>query len=256
MMIKKGSSLYNQQRLYSDLAWIFPIISPPDDYLEESKLLSNYIQQFAKRPVNTLLNLGCGTGHHDFGLKQYFQITGIDLSETMLAMARKLNPEVNYQLGDFTKLDLNQRYDAITILDAVDYILSEQDLQHVIQTAYDLLNPGGVVLIFPDDVKDHFQNNHVFTETRERDDIQITYIENMVDLNPQDTQCEVTYIYLIRQAGQLEVEIDHHVCGLFSLSSWQQLFKTAGFELTQQTYTPHDAALDRRYLIFLGTKPV
>ena len=59
------------RHLYKDLAWIFPIISPPEDYIEETKFYYQWIKQISKIPVKTLLHLGCGAGHNDFSLKKF-----------------------------------------------------------------------------------------------------------------------------------------------------------------------------------------
>ena len=35
-----------QQRMYSDLSWVWPIISPPEDYVEESQQFLDIIRKF------------------------------------------------------------------------------------------------------------------------------------------------------------------------------------------------------------------
>ena len=70
-------------RLYNDLVWIWPIISPHEDYVEESNLFSTVIKEHSQIEVKTLLHLGCGGGHNDFTFKKYFKVTGIDLSKNI-----------------------------------------------------------------------------------------------------------------------------------------------------------------------------
>lgn len=41
-----------------------------------------------------MLHLGCGAGGHDFHFNQHFAVTGVDLSDGMLELAKKRNPEV------------------------------------------------------------------------------------------------------------------------------------------------------------------
>lgn len=71
-----ASSMNNQRRLYSDLAWVFPIISPPEDYIEETEQFRKIIQEHSLIEARTLLNLGCGAGHNDYTLKKHFEVTG------------------------------------------------------------------------------------------------------------------------------------------------------------------------------------
>src|SRR3972149_7937574 len=79
-------------RLYGDLAWTWPIISPPEDYAEEAEEAISLIQASARIPVRTLLHLGCGGGGVERTLKSAFDVTGGDASESMLFPSRKLNP--------------------------------------------------------------------------------------------------------------------------------------------------------------------
>ncbi|GAK57949.1 methyltransferase type 11 [Candidatus Vecturithrix granuli] len=88
--------MHDAQRLYHDLAWIWPIMSPPEEYVQETEWISRIIRQYAEIGVKTILHLGCGGGHIDLTLKKHFQVTGVDLSDEMLALARVLNPEVTY----------------------------------------------------------------------------------------------------------------------------------------------------------------
>jgi SAM-dependent methyltransferase len=90
----------DERRLYSDLAWTWPIISPVEDYIEETELFGKLIKEHSTIEVKTLLHLGCGGGHNDYTFKKHFKVTSVDISEDMLALAKKLNPEVNYQYGD------------------------------------------------------------------------------------------------------------------------------------------------------------
>ena len=86
-------------RLYRDLAWTEHIIGPPEEYVEETKLFSEVIKKNSKIDTRSLLHLGCGAGGHDYTFKRYFEITGVDISEEMLEIARPLNPEVTYLNG-------------------------------------------------------------------------------------------------------------------------------------------------------------
>ena len=150
----KAASLKDQRRLYSDLAWTWPIISPPEHYVEEAREFCEAIRRNAQIEAKSLLDLGCGGGHNDYTLKNEFEVTGVDISANMLALARRLNPE-------------------------------------------------------------------------------ITFIENTYDPDPADTTFESTFVYLIRREGQLDIETDHHLCGIFPLETWRNLLTGVGFEVKQ-----------------------
>jgi hypothetical protein len=49
--------------------------------------------------------------------------------------------------------------------------------------------------------------------------------------NPTDTIYESTFVWLIRRAGELEIETDHHLGGVFPLQTWRDLLKEVGFKV-------------------------
>lgn len=214
-------------RMYSDLAWIWPIISPPEDYIEEALEFTRII----KNNRATMLHLGCGGGHLDRTLKDHFKITGVDLSPTMLELAEKLNPECNYQIGDMRNVKLKETFDSVLIADSISYMLTEKDLQKAFQTAYDHLEPGGLFITYAEATKETFANNKVSHSTHQQDSLDILFIENLYDCNPQDTIYEAVFMFLIRQDGKiLALETDKHTLGIFPLRTWKETLEKVGFE--------------------------
>lgn len=225
----------NQWRLYRDLAWTWPIISPPKDYIEESERIKRLIRKHTKIPVKTLLNLGCGGGHVDWVLKKYFTITGVDISPNMLKNARKLNPQVKYLKGDMRNVRLRREFDAVLIHDSINYMLTRKDLKAVFKTAYLHLKPGGVVYTC---VEEHnkIQQNKTKFSVNKKGNTEITFIENYYDADPRDTMYESTFIYLIRKNRKLRVHTDRHLCGIFKLKTWFSVIREVGFKLKRQRF--------------------
>lgn len=218
-----------QNRLYNDLAWTWPIISPPSDYVEDADKTRGLLLKHSKIAIKTLLNLGAGGGHDDFGLKRYFAITGIDLSPAMLELARKLNPEATYLEGDMRTVRLDERFDAVFLGDAVNYMLTCEDLAAAFRTAYAHLKPGGVFITFVEQTPETFVQNKTKVTICRKDDVEIVFIENLYDPDPSDTTCEDTFVYLIRRGGKQQIEVDHHISGIFGLQIWLDLMTEAGF---------------------------
>jgi SAM-dependent methyltransferase len=245
----------NQQRLYRDLAWVWPIISPPEHYAEETGHFCKIIKKYAQIQVKTLLHLGCGGGHNDHFLQEHFKVTGIDISQAMLGLARQLNPGIAYHLGDMRSVRLAMTFDAVTLLDSVCYMLTENDLAAAFTTAFEHLSPGGVLLTAPDFTAESFQQNKSSCRTCHKGDVEIVFLENYYDPDPTDTTYESTFIYLVRRAGHLQVETDRHLCGIFPSRTWRRLQKKAGFQVKQSEFkiTGNDPAT---YPLFIGIKPL
>lgn len=79
-----------------------------------------------------ILDIGCGTGRHDIELaKRGYNVTGIDLSESMLAKARekaeKAGVNLNLQLADARKLQFENQFDLVIMLCEGGFPLMETD---------------------------------------------------------------------------------------------------------------------------------
>jgi len=246
----------DEWRLYNDLAWTWPIISPVEDYIEETELFGKLIKEHSKIEVKTLLHLGCGGGHNDYTFKKHFKVTSLDISEGMLILAKKLNREVSYHHDDMRTIRLEERFDAIIALDSINYIKTVKNLQRTFITAYEHLKPGGVFLTLVEQITGKFKQNHTSYSTHSKDDVEITFGENYYDPDPSDTNYEATFIYLIRVGGKLEVHTDRHLCGIFKLKTWLGFLKATGFEVKQEKFTHSTFAEGESYLILICIMPL
>jgi SAM-dependent methyltransferase len=236
------------QRLYSDLAWLWPIISPPDHYVAEALEFVDAIRKHARIEVRTLLDLGCGGGHNDHTLCKYFQVTGVDLSQAMLALARKLNPDVTYLIGDMRSLHLGETFDAVIVADSISYMLTEQELGQAFATAYEHLQPGGVFCTYAEETPDCFEQNGTYSSTHVQGDVEVALVENYYDPDQTDTTYEMTLLYLIRRSGRLTVETDCHRLGIFPVETWLRLLRQAGFQVQRLHFKDGDCPM------FVGIK--
>lgn len=247
---------HKTRRLYNDLSWLWPMVSTPEEYEEECEFFTGVIKKHATGPVETLLNLGCGGGLGDMTLKKYFKITGVDLSSGMLKQARPLNPEVEYVEGDMRDIRLNKTYDVVTILDSIEYNRSEEDILAAFETAYTHLKPGGMLLTILEYTVENFPQNRTTVDTRPpKDGIQITFIENNYDPDPNDTHFEATFIFMVRKNGKLEIHTDQHLIGLFPAQTWISQLQRAGFQVKQLKFG-HSTFEDGQTMpLLLGFKP-
>ena len=212
---------------YNNLAWTELIISSPEEYREEYEILCRAIIDHSDFKPETLLHLGCGAGIYDHTFKKYFNVTGVDISNGMLKIARKLNPEVKYIHGDMQDIRLKSRFDAVAIPDSIGYMTTVKDLRKAINTAYKHLNTGGILLIVAH-MRDNFKENN-FVYTGSNKDIKITIFEN--NFITKKTNYEATIVYLIRRKKKLEIYIDKHAIGLFNSTTWNKLLKEKNFSI-------------------------
>lgn len=252
----------NERRLYNDLAHLWHLVSPLEDYLEETEFFCDLIKRESTREVKTLLHLGCGRGHNDYVFKRHFTVTGIDSSKAMLDWARTLNPENRYLEGDMCNVRLDSRFDAVAAVDSVDYLYKEEDLRTLFRNAFDHVNTGGIFMFILDDTRESFRQNDTVVYSNSSGDELVTVIENKYDPNSDDTEYEMTFVYLYRRAGYLEIFTDRHLCGLFHESVVKNLLTEAGFRVKIVDYHPPESAFGNMdsmnketYPLFLAFKP-
>jgi len=227
-------------RLYSDLAYLWPIISPPEEYGSEARYFRDVIQEQLGPGRHKLLELGIGGGHNLSHLTADFECTAVDLSPDMLVLSEGLNPGIPHHVGDMRHIRLGQMFDAVLVHDAASYLLTEEDLQETFATAATHLRPGGVLMVAPDWVQETFPDGWVYVWDRKQGDIEVNIQEVMIDPDPIDNQVESTYTYTIKKDGQTTVEVDTHITGIFPLSTWSGLMGQAGFDVEVRALPPNE----------------
>jgi ubiquinone/menaquinone biosynthesis C-methylase UbiE len=65
--------------------------------------LLKHIQKNVGESVQSVLDVGCGTGAMCEVFSKHYDVLGVDGSASMLKQASKRNPNLNFQLVDFTK---------------------------------------------------------------------------------------------------------------------------------------------------------
>ena len=217
--------------LYDKLAYLWPAISPPEDYAEEAVHWRNAIRERLGPGRHRLLELGVGGGHNLSHLTGEFDAAAVDISPRMLELSASLNPAVEHYLGDMRTVRLEgQAFDAVLIHDAVSYMQTEDDLRAAFETARFHLRPGGLLLVAPDLVRDTFRPGMKLSWITERDGVAIRTEEVVLDSDPSDTLVESHFTYTITERGARRVERDIHVTGLFPIATWHSLMEEAGFE--------------------------
>jgi len=137
---------------FKNYAAYYDLVYKDKDYLKESRYLSGRINNYLRKKAQTLLNIGCGTGKHDFTLKKLMpqlSIVGIDLSAEMIKIAQKNNPfkEIQFKVGDARKFKLNKKFDVVTSLfHVVSYLTQNQDIDETLKNINRHLKKGGLFI--------------------------------------------------------------------------------------------------------------
>jgi SAM-dependent methyltransferase len=257
-MEKEDPAMSNENwRAYGDLAWTDTIVSGHEEAAEESEFFVKVLKENSRIPIKTLLHLGCGAGFNDRTFKKYFTVTGADVSEGMLEIARGLNPEVRYLRGDMRTVELGELFDAVVIPDAIGYMTTPADLRAAVGAACRHLASGGVLLLTPLVAEDFRENNFAYVGSK--NGVHVTIFENNCVLDPASGTYTATLVYLIRREGRIEIVTDRHTLGLFPLAVWRSLIDGAGLDIRETSmdhnYDPYLLGEgEYRLRVFAGVK--
>lgn len=249
-MSGKGSNGF--PRLYHEFAEWFHLLTAPEDYRDEAAFYRHVIVENSRILVKEVLELGSGGGNDASHLKTQFSMTLTDISEEMLDISRKINPECEHIVGDMRNMRLGRQFDAVFVHDAVSYMNTELDLAKVIGTAFIHCRRGGISLFCPDYVRETFKTGtqHGGHDSGNR---AMRYLEWTRDLDPDDTSYVVDFAYLFRVGESVSSKYERHTLGLFAENDWYRLLAEAGFGDVKKISYP--AGLKWLTPVFIGIKP-
>lgn len=227
--------------VFSHYAQYYNLLYTDKNYQKEVEYVKNLFQKYASEKVNSILDLGCGTGLHDaeFAIHQY-QITGVDFSQEMINKANHLAQEkglaqsLNFICSDIRNLELNKSYDAVTALfHVMSYQTSNKDVNATFETVKKHLHPEGLFIF------DFWYGPAVLTtkpelriKRMEDSNIHVTriaepvihYNENVVDVNYE-------VLILDKETKQTEIIKEKHSMRYFFLPEIFALAEKLGFEV-------------------------
>jgi SAM-dependent methyltransferase len=102
---------------------------------------------FARVPAGaSVLDVCCGSGHVTKELVcRGYQVTGIDSSAELIALARSDLPDIDFRIQDARKIQLEKRYDAaLSTFDSLNHLLTAADLQDAFAGVHGALALGGI----------------------------------------------------------------------------------------------------------------
>ncbi|WP_147111364.1 class I SAM-dependent methyltransferase [Tateyamaria sp. syn59] len=95
-----------------------------------------------------VLDLGCGTGDPiaRWFMAEGFEVTGVDFSEPMLAIARERWPDGDWRQADMRTLDLGETFDGIIAWNSFFHLTAEAQRDCIARMAAHL-EPGGSLML-------------------------------------------------------------------------------------------------------------
>lgn len=223
-------------KLYGDLAHLWHVYSPPEHYAEEAATFRARFQRHGIPDGAPVLHLGSGGGSLDHQLKEWYAVTGVDLSPAMIGRAASINPELEYVRGDIRDVRLGRTFPAVLVHDAISYMTTVEELEAVYRTAAAHLEPGGLLLALPEELRERLAARETSSSTHHSGDLVLSVMESCHDPDPADHEFECVYVFLVRRGSELQVEVDRHRNGVFELEEFLSAVRAAGFDAEAQRW--------------------
>lgn len=231
------SEMVPKLNLYSDLAEIYDqLYRKTFNYDQDAELVDSILKKYQ---IKDLLELGCGSGHlAQLLFEKGYTITGIDLYEEMLQIARQRLPEVKFLQQDIRHLTLERKFDAIIAMGRTfTYMTTNEDVEQSIHSIAACLNPGGIFL-FDNFSAPHFIKN--FKENQEKIhevDLGSRKIKR-ISLNTWNLKHGVTFNwqakYQIEDQGRMSEIEDESVLRAFFPEELEYFLKREALEVVER----------------------
>lgn len=136
---------------FQDYAYYYNAFYKDKDYAKEARQIDEILKKYGKN-IHLVINYGCGTGKHDIELSRIgYSCTGIDLSETMIEVAKqnskKEEKKIKFSVADIRKFEPEKKYDAvISLFHVMSYQNSNEDIVAAFQSARKALEKDNLFL--------------------------------------------------------------------------------------------------------------
>ena len=127
---------------YDQIAPHFSVFRSQFSNEQELEFLCSLLPEEAK-----ILDVGCGNGIPvaRYFVRKGYDVTGVDISENMLKLARENVPQAKFYQYDMNDLDFpDSSFNGITALYSIFHVPKEKHLS-IFRNFYRMLKPGGIV---------------------------------------------------------------------------------------------------------------
>ncbi|OEH93677.1 class I SAM-dependent DNA methyltransferase [Bacillus solimangrovi] len=230
--------------------------APYDDWL---KLTRRMADQYGISG-NRLLDLACGTGELSIRLsKQGWNVSGVDLSDDMLAVAQEKAVHEK-QIIDFFKQDMRQLtgfnpFDLIVIYcDSLNYLEAEEDVKRAFINIHSFLKEDGLFMF---DVHSTYKIRELFIgQTYASNDDDLSFIWQCYEGETLLT-VEHDLTFFVREGNNYKRFDETHIQRTFEEDVYERLLNETGFQLEGKLYDFQNNYSDNaERVIFIAKKKI
>lgn len=229
-----------QKKHFKDYAEYYDSFYKEKDYDAEVDFILKLYEKFGNKGINSVLDIGCGTGGHLIPLsKRKLKVKGFDTSEEMIEIASNKISKADFdgscevEIGDILDFRDSNVYDLVIAMFAVmGYLKKDEDILKALETVKAHLAKGGLFIfdvwfgpavlhLMPETRVQEFKHNNQRILRIARPELDVS--ENLVRINYN----------LIRFISEREIDeiSELHKVRYYFINDLKVLLNKAGFSL-------------------------
>jgi len=210
-----------------------------DTIMMVTKFLAGFFRKYHCRSV---IDIGCGPGNHALRLSKLgYQVTGVDVSPTMLKIAKEKDKEgkIRFIRGDMKKLEKvipkSQRFDAAICLGQVfSHLMTNKDVQAFLSRLHEILKQN-VLFVFSarnaKKINEEYLNKLLLDHMLNEEKLQLLMLGHNIR-DSQDPNIIVwNPIYIMKENSKVDLQIREHKLRWFEFSTLKKIITKKGFKI-------------------------
>lgn len=234
---------------FKDYAKYYNLLYKDKDYRKEVEYIKSLLEKHSQIPIQDILDIGCGTGRHDILLSENdHRVTGIDMSEGMIAIAKESNNKrCKFEVADARDFNLERKFDAsVSLFHVASYQTSNEDFKNYLRSIHGHLKKDGLFIF------DFWYGPAVLTDLPEvrikrleDDDVKIHRLTEPV-LYPNENIVDVNFEILIEDKKSKigDTIREKHKMRYFFLPELESFMEQTGFAVVDSYKWMSESKLD------------
>jgi SAM-dependent methyltransferase len=245
---------------YEQFAYLYDELMKDAPYDEWVKFVKEKLAKYKVTGVH-LLDLACGTGELSVRFaKDGFQVTGVDLSADMLAVAQakaeREGVKIPFYEQDMTDLEGQGQFDVVGIFcDSLNYLQTENEVIQTFSAVSKHLQSYGIFIF---DVHSTYKISDVFVnQTFALNDEQLSYIWNSFPGEYENSvEHDLSFFVLDPTTGKYDRYDEFHYQRTYPVEQYTSWLQEAGFELLEvcADFEPTTPQTNSERILFVARK--
>lgn len=219
----------------------YELFGYPHTQIKDCDFLEDVFTTFGHQ-VRDILDIACGTGRHALEMaRRGYAVTGIDISENMLNLARKKaldqNLHVNFVREDMRELDFSEGFDAAYMLFTAIIVTRNEDLIKLFDGVRNSLRENGLFVIEVGNLWSYIAEGKFFNEShvtdQEKAGVKRRLIARMTIGPYNNIYCHEFYTQYWRDGKELQPKTTTTKKRIFSINEFDLLCQLTRFRILE-----------------------